>query len=85
MHVREVTSQQVVHIPFLQAIHREGEVVHERKLVVARPNQVQAVDESVDCGDCVANVAFWQFIQQFVQVSVKIFIEESLRSVYEGV
>ena len=62
-------------IAFVNAVHAEGEVIHETKSVVWRPDTVQEVKQCVESHDRVAYVTLWESVEHVRQISVKLLVE----------
>lgn len=57
----EVAEEHIVKVAFAESIHREGKVIHEAKVVVGWPDQVQSIDQSIESDYTYSDVAIGQF------------------------
>ena len=76
----EVAGDHVVNVASVKSVHREREVVHKRKHVVGGPDQVEPVKQGVQTHNSIPNVPLRQSVQQVLQISIEITVEEPLRS-----
>ena len=52
-----MTGQHIVDITLVKAVHAEREIVHKREHVIRRPQQVKAIEKSIQACNRVAYVA----------------------------
>ena len=55
-HMSEMAGHHIVNVAFVEAVHAEGEVIHEGKHVVGWPHQIKSVEQSIQTCNNVANI-----------------------------
>ena len=74
----EVAGEHVVEVAFVETVHAEGEVVHEGKHVVRRPDQIQAIEQSVDARNCIPDITLGEAVKQLLELPVDLLVEHAL-------